>query len=163
MDILDSESENENENTPIMLTPVIIPNDEPQANKTICYAALADKQQGTLYTDATGAFTEMSLDGKQLFFAYDYDTNFIFALPIANVQDKTIIEAFDKVFTELTGKGHKPTFNVTDNQAVTPLKKYLCSKKLQVAICRTSQPPCQCSRTCHPNVQKPLHRWFVIH
>ena len=57
--------------------------------------------------------------------AYDYDTNYIFALPIENVQDKTIIETFDNIFTKLTEKGHKQTFNVTDNQAVTPLKKYL--------------------------------------
>ena len=71
----------------------------------------------------------MSPDGKQYFFvAYDYDTNYIFALPIANVQDKTIIEAFDKIFTELTEKGHKPRLNATDNQAVTPLKKYLCAQ-----------------------------------
>ena len=71
----------------------------------------------------------MSLDGKQyLFVAFDYNTNYIFALPIANVQDKKIIEAFDRIFTELTEEGHKPTFNVTDNQVVTPLKKYLCAQ-----------------------------------
>ena len=56
MEIADSDSENEPENTPTMPTPDIIPNDEPQANNIFCYAALADKQQGTLYTDATGAF-----------------------------------------------------------------------------------------------------------
>ena len=32
---------------------------------------------------------------------------------------------YDKIFTELREKGHRPTFNVTDNQVVTPLKKYL--------------------------------------
>ena len=76
------------------------PKNEPQADNIFYYAALADKQQGILYTDATGEFPEMSLDGKQYFsVAYDYDTNYIFALPIANVQDKTIIKAFNKVFT----------------------------------------------------------------
>ena len=106
--------------------PDIISNDEPQTNNIFCYDALTDKQEVTLYTDATGAFPEMSLDGKQYFFvANDYDTNYIFALPIANVQDKTIIEAFNKIFAELTRKGHKPTFNVTDNQVVTPLKTYI--------------------------------------
>ena len=54
MEISDSDSENETENTPKMPTPVIIPNDEPQANNIFCCAVLADKQQGTLYTDATG-------------------------------------------------------------------------------------------------------------
>ena len=68
----------------------------------------------------------MSLDGKQYyFFAYDYDTNYIFAIPIPDLKDATIINAFDSIFTELTEKGYKPTFNVTDNQATTPIKEYL--------------------------------------
>ena len=47
----------------------------------------------------------MSLDGKQYFFvAYDYDTNYIFAIPIPDVKDETIIKAFDEIFTELTEK-----------------------------------------------------------
>ena len=62
------------------------------------------------------------------FVAYDYDTNFIFAIPIANVKDATIVKAFDQLFTKLTEKGHKPAFNITDNQAVNPLKTYLKSK-----------------------------------
>ena len=93
METADSDSGNETENTPTMPTPDIIPNNEPKANNIFCYSALADKQQGTLYTDASVAFPEMSLDSKQyVFVAYDYDTNYIFALPIANVQDKTIIK-----------------------------------------------------------------------
>ena len=69
-----------------MPTPDIIPNDEPQTNNNFSYDALAEKKEGTLYTDATGAFQEISLNGTQYFFvAYDYVTNYIFALPIANV------------------------------------------------------------------------------
>ena len=35
-----------------------------------------NKQNGTLYTDATSTLPEMSLDGHQYYFvAYDYDTN----------------------------------------------------------------------------------------
>ena len=65
----------------------------------------------------------MSLDGNQYcFVAYDYDSNFIFAVPIPDLKDDTIIKAFDGIFTELEEKGHKPTFNVTDNQATTSLK-----------------------------------------
>ncbi|MCP4748804.1 MAG: hypothetical protein GY874_22135, partial [Desulfobacteraceae bacterium] len=70
-----------------------------------------------------------SLDEMQYFFiAYDYDMNYIFAERITDVKDATIIKAFDKIFTKLTEKGHKPTFNVTDNQAATPLKAYLKSE-----------------------------------
>ena len=60
--------------------------------------------------------------------AYDYDTKSIFALPITNVKDKTTMESFNKVFTKLTEKGHNPTFNVTYNQAVTPLKNISAQK-----------------------------------
>ena len=113
--------------TPSNTTANIIQSDEThEANNIFCYAALADKQTGTLYTDATGSLPVMSLDGYQYFFvAYDYDTNYIFANPIKDVKDATIVQAFDDIFTELTEKGHKPTFNVTDNQATTPIKNYL--------------------------------------
>ena len=104
----------------------VIPPDAPTANNIFCFAALADKQTGTLYTDATGALPVLSLEGMQYFFvAYDYDTNYIFALPIKNLKDDTIVAAFEEVFTTLTDKGHRPTFNVSDNQASAPIKKFL--------------------------------------
>ena len=85
----------------------VIPTDEThEVNNIFCFAALADKQTGTLYTDVTGALPVRSLDGFQYYFvAYDYDTNYIFAIPIKDVTDETIIKAFDGVFTMLTEKG----------------------------------------------------------
>ena len=75
---------------------------------------------------ATGALPAILLDGHQYYFiTYDYDTNYIFAIPIKNVIDEAIIEAFKEVFQELKDKGHKPTFNVTDNQAKNPVKDFL--------------------------------------
>jgi hypothetical protein len=100
-------------------------NDESVCN-VFCYAALADKHDGTMYTDATGALPVVSLEGNQYYFvAYAYDVNYIFALPITNLKDDTILEAFDQVFQQLKEKGYKPSFNVTDNQAATPIKAYL--------------------------------------
>ena len=57
--------------------------------------------------------------------AYDYDTNYIFATPIKDVTDATIITAFNGIFNMLTEKGYKPTFNVTDSQTTASLKAYL--------------------------------------
>ena len=90
------------------------------------FAALADKQTGTLYTDQTGALPVRSLEGMQYFVVtYDYDTNYIFANPISDLKDETIIEAFESVFNELKNKGYKPTFNITDNQCTKPIKAFL--------------------------------------
>ena len=105
----------------------IIPQDVSDAvNNIFCFAALACKKKGTLYTDATGALSAISSDGHLYFFvAYDYDTNYYFAEPIANVTDVLIVDAFDNVFTELTKRGFKSKFNVTDNQATGLLKTYI--------------------------------------
>ena len=85
---------------------VIPSNETHEVNNVFCFAALADKQTGTLYTYATGALPVNSLDGYQYYFvAYDYDTNYIFAIPIKDITDATIITAFDGIFTMLTEKG----------------------------------------------------------
>ena len=115
----------------IRTTANIIPDDEPLdgANNIFCFAALADKISGTLYTDATGALPTRSLDGNQYFFiAYDYDTSMIFAIPIKGMTDACIIGGFDDVFTKMEKRGFKPKFNVTDNQAANSIKKYLKTK-----------------------------------
>ena len=71
-------------------------------NNIFCFAALADKQQGTLYTAATGALSVVSLEGNQYYFiAYDYNTNAILAEPLRSVKDADIIAAFEKIFQEL--------------------------------------------------------------
>jgi hypothetical protein len=102
----------------------ILPEDPAEAVHNIFYfAALADKQRGTLYTDDTGALSVILLDSHQYFFvAYKYATKYIFAEPIANVTHATIVDTVDGVFTDLMEKGFKPRLNVTDNQAKGPLK-----------------------------------------
>eukprot|EP00804_Cyclotella_cryptica_P027018 CCRYP_013666-RA/>CCRYP_013666-RA protein AED:0.36 eAED:0.36 QI:0/-1/0/1/-1/1/1/0/319 len=91
-----------------------------------CFAALADKQHGTMYTDATGALPAVTLEGNQYYLvAYAYDPNYIYATPLRNLQDESNMTAFDNIFQDLKSKGYKPTFNVTDNQATTPIKAYL--------------------------------------
>ena len=65
-----------------------------QVNNIFCLPALAYSRSGTFYTDATGALPATSLDGNQYYFiAYNYDTNYIFAIPIKNVTDDAIMEA----------------------------------------------------------------------
>ena len=107
---------------------VIQPGSQGTSN-VFCCAALGDATTGTSYTDMTGSFPVMSLDGMQYYVvAYDYDTNAIFAVPVPDLTDETIIKAFRQVFEELETKGYTPTFDVTDNQATTPIKEFLKKK-----------------------------------
>ena len=105
--------------------PNVIENTENVCN-VFCCAALGDATTGVFYTDMTGAFPVTSLENMQAYFvAYDYDTNNIFALPVPNFKDETVITAFEEIFNYLKDKGYTPTFNVTDNQATTPIKAFI--------------------------------------
>ena len=82
-----------------------------------------------MYTDATGTLPTISLDGHQYYFiAYDCDSNYIFAEPIKDVKDATLVKAFQKVLETLKERGMKPTLNITGNQAVKPIKAFLARK-----------------------------------
>jgi hypothetical protein len=82
------------------------------------FGAFADKNNGIVYHDLTGAFPFMSLDGSVCFFIlYHYESNSILATPIAGLDDKNIFEAYKTRFRELEAKGFKPKLNVMDNQA----------------------------------------------
>ena len=109
--------------------------DSHSTNDIFCYAALTDKKKGTLYTDAMGALPTRTLDGHQYYFiAYNYDSNYIFATPIKDTTDTSILTAFTDIFEELKDKGHKPTFNITDNQAAKQIKWYLKQEESEYQI-----------------------------
>ena len=121
------------------LIPTIIPNDDDASQSehastekclnVFCYAALADKQEGTMYTDMTGALPHMSLKGNLYYLiAYIYDLNAIIAKPMKSTKSDDIVAAFDDIFTELKEKGYKPQLNVSDNQSATQIKQFLTSK-----------------------------------
>ena len=77
-------------------------------------------------TDPTRILPAVSLDGNQCYFvAYDYDNNYIFAEPIPNLKSETIVGALRKTFENLITLGHKLMINITNNQAVRPVKEYL--------------------------------------
>lgn len=111
--------------------PTVISQDE-ASNKEInvfCYAAMADKIKGTMYTDVTGALPCRSLEGNLYYLvAYVYDLNAILARPIKDTKSETIVEAFEEVFTYLKDRGFTPKMNVTDNQAARHIKSFLTGK-----------------------------------
>lgn len=101
-----------------------------RVNNIFCFAALSEKENGTVYTDATGALPVMSVDGHQYYVvAYDYDNNYINAVAVTDLKDDTILETVQQIFKEIEENGLHPRLNVTDNQAVRPLKAFLKTKE----------------------------------
>jgi hypothetical protein len=112
----------------------LIPDNESIAN-VFCFGAFANKINGIVYNDLTGNFPFMSIDGSVCFFVlYHYETNTILVKPIANVNDRSIFEAYKEVFKTLEAKGYKPKMNVIDNQATKYIKKFLTKKECDLQV-----------------------------
>ena len=102
----------------IRTTNNLIPDDKPLdgANNVFCYAALADKQKGTLYTDATGALPARSLDGNKTYLiAYDYDTNYISIYDTITYYDSVLISVTDTLIINVNLSGISSPNNSNTN------------------------------------------------
>ncbi len=69
------------------------------------FAAFADEQTGTLYSDITRTFPFMSLEGNVCFLVvYHYKTNAIMAVPLPNFTDNAILKAYQSQFELLEAR-----------------------------------------------------------
>ncbi len=67
-----------------------------------CFAALADANTGTIYTDRTGSFPVRSFKNMQyIFVAYVYDLNAIIVHAMPTRTDAAMITAFKEVIEVL--------------------------------------------------------------
>jgi hypothetical protein len=81
-----------------------------------CFAALANLNTGTLYTNLLGAFPVRSFKSMQyIFVAYIYDLNSILVRALPSKNDAAMITAFTKILATLVARSYKPTLNVTSN------------------------------------------------
>lgn len=104
-----------------------------------------------MYTDATGALPVMSLEGKQYYIvAYDYDNNYIDAVPVVDLKYATIIDTVKTIFKAMEEKGHRPCLNVTDNQTAKPLKTYLKTKYYKL---KSAEPHNHCINAAERTIQ----------
>jgi hypothetical protein len=67
-----------------------------------CFAALANANSSTMYTDLTGAFPVRSFKNMQyIFVAYIYDLNAIIVRPMSSRNDASFIAALSDIFDVL--------------------------------------------------------------
>ena len=85
----------------------------------------------------SGNFPFMSIDGSVCFFVlYHYELNTILVKAIANVDDRSIYEAYREVFETLETNRYKPKMNDMDNQATKyiKIKKFLTKKECDLQV-----------------------------
>ena len=100
-----------------------------------CFAALADANTGTMYTDLTGAFPVRSFKNMQyIFVAYVYDLNAIIVRPMPSRTDASFIAAFTDVFATLRARNYMPHLNVMDNECSKAVERHIRSEKLDIQL-----------------------------
>ncbi len=100
-----------------------------------CFAALANLNTGTMYTNLPGVFPVRSFKSMQyIFVAYIYDLNAIIVHAMPSKNDATMITAFAKILATLAACGYKPTLNVTDDECSKGVEAYIKSNKMDIHL-----------------------------
>ena len=90
-----------------------------QEQNLFCFAALADMNEGTIYTDLPGRFPVRSIRNMQyIFICYAYEPNAILVRPMKSRDTDCMLAAYKDIYDYLTAKGFKPKLNVIDNDAL---------------------------------------------
>eukprot|EP00804_Cyclotella_cryptica_P022894 CCRYP_005101-RA/>CCRYP_005101-RA protein AED:0.41 eAED:0.41 QI:0/-1/0/1/-1/1/1/0/240 len=98
-------------------------------------ATIAEQNDGTIYTDQTGAFPVTSyLSNKYQFVAYEYRSNAILVHALKDQTDKSLTAAFRDVYEYLTERGCQPKLNVMDNQCSKAVEKYIRSTNATIQL-----------------------------
>lgn len=101
--------------------------------EVFCFAALANDNERTLYTDLTGKFPIRSYNGNQyIFLAYVYDLNAIIVRPMKSRETTDIQKAFKEVYSYLIERNHKPSLHIMDNECSTAVKNYATSMETTI-------------------------------
>lgn len=111
------------------------PSSEPENERThFCYAAVYEPT-GTIYTDLTGKFVAPSTTGNNyLFVLYDYDSNCILCEPIKNRTKTSILNAFQRLHTQLVRAGVRPRLQRLDNECSDILKEYMIQQNIDYQL-----------------------------
>ena len=100
-----------------------------------CFAALANANSGTMYTDLTGAFPVRSFKNMQyIFVAYIYDLNAIIVRPIPSRNDASFIAAFSDILDVLRARDYHPTLNVMDNECSKAVEQHIRTNKIDIQL-----------------------------
>ena len=100
-----------------------------------CFAALADMNDGTMYTDLTGQFPVRSYSNMvYIFVAYVYDANAIIARAMPSRDAAAMIDAFNDIIQHLDNKGYKPNLDVMDNECSKTVEAFIRKQKIDIQL-----------------------------
>jgi hypothetical protein len=96
-------------------------------------AAVID--QGQLYTDLSGRFTQRSSKGDwYVMVVYSFDCNYIKPVAMKSKSSSEWLKAFGEIFQDLKSHGFKPKLQTVDNEASATLKSYFTENAMTYQV-----------------------------
>lgn len=100
-----------------------------------CYAMLANKNEGMIYSDLMGKFPLQSFDGHlYLFICYIYSASYIIMRPMWNRKDKTIVKTLKYVYNFLKTWKYSPKIHVLDNECSKAVRAYITGEDTKIQL-----------------------------
>jgi hypothetical protein len=114
----------------------MFPTEEACAIKDIfCFEALANANNGTMYTDLFGAFPVRLFKNMQyIFVACIYDLNAIIVHPMPSRTDASMIDTFTEVIAILRSRDYHPALIVMDNKCSKAVETHIRTKKMIIQL-----------------------------
>ena len=82
----------------------------------VCYAII-DPEKEIAFMDLTGKFPRKSFRGNEyLLIGYNYNTNYIYTIPIKNRRGPTITEAWEQLHQDFKKAGAASITYILDNE-----------------------------------------------
>jgi hypothetical protein len=105
------------------------------AHKMFFFAALANLNTGTVYTNLLGTFPIHSFRSLQyIFIAYIYDLNPVLVCNVPSKNNAAKITALTNILPTLAAQGYMPTLNITDNKCSKMVESYIKSNKMEIHL-----------------------------
>ncbi|KAL7529888.1 hypothetical protein ACHAWF_004298, partial [Thalassiosira exigua] len=99
-----------------------------------CYAALADVNKGTVYTDLTGRFPTRYAGSQYIFVCYAYKLNTVLIGAMKSREASDHVEAMTSTYEYFKQRGFKPKLNILDNECSKLLQEYIESERVRIQM-----------------------------
>ena len=104
-------------------------------DEMFCFAALADQNEHTMYSDLAGRFPVRSFSGMNyIFVAYVYSINAILIRPMKSRSDECMVATFKDVYQYLQDRGLGPKLHVLDNECSKAVQAYIRSQDTKIQL-----------------------------
>jgi len=104
-------------------------------NEMFCFAALADQNENTIYSDLCGRFPVRSFSGMNyIFVAYIYTINAIIIRPMKSRNDECMVATFKDIYEYLQSKKLAPKLHVLDNECFKAVQRYIKGQQVNIQL-----------------------------